>query len=223
MRILLVEDSERLGKALREGLRRNQHAVDRVSDGQQALVYARHADYDVVVLDLMLPKIDGLTVLRELRRSGHQASVLILSAKDTVQDRIHGLHAGADDYLVKPFSFDELLARIAAIARRGRAQRDPVLKLGCIEFDSARRLALAAGSALNLTPHELVILECLSLNRGRVVTRQRLEAYLYDADTTVSSNVVEAHVSTLRRKLRAAGAADLIKTRRGAGYIIEDA
>ncbi|MBK7522181.1 MAG: response regulator transcription factor [Gammaproteobacteria bacterium] len=186
MKILVVEDSIRLGKTLVDGLSRSGYAVDLVGDGSAALQYAKRLAYDVVVLDLMLPKIDGLAVLRELRRSGESAGIIILSARDQVQDRVQGLQLGADDYLVKPFSFDELQARIAALIRRRYAKPDPVIALGSIDFDTARHQAFKSGTELKLTPHESVILECLALNRGRVVSLRKLEDSVYDSDSSVS-------------------------------------
>lgn len=222
MKLLLIEDSARLRKSLGEGLRRSGYAVDLVSDGEAGLRFALAVAYDVIVLDLMLPKLDGLAVLQSLREHGRKTHVLILSAKDQVQDRIQGLHLGADDYLVKPFAFEELRARIQALVRRCYDQRDPLIKLGQIELNTALHQASRAGCAIKLTPHELAVLEYLALNRGRVVSLKSLEDHLYDSDAIVSSNTIEAHISALRRKLRSAGETDLIQTRRGFGYYIDN-
>lgn len=221
MRLLIVEDSVRLRKSLGEGLRRSGFAVDVVGDGEAGLRFALAVDYDIIVLDLMLPLLDGLSVLARLREQGRSANILILSAKDQVQDRIRGLELGADDYLIKPFAFDELLARLKALVRRGYGQRNPVIQLGRIELNTALHRVLCGGVELALTPHELGLLEYLALNRGRVVSPQSLEDHLYDSDAVVSRNAIEAHISALRKKLRGAGITQLIKTRRGFGYYIE--
>ncbi|MCP5424925.1 MAG: response regulator transcription factor [Gammaproteobacteria bacterium] len=221
MKLLIVEDSERLRKSLSEGLRRMGFAVDPVGDGETGLRFALAVDYDVIILDLMLPRLDGLTVLQRLREHGKNTHVLILSAKDQVQDRIRGLEWGADDYLVKPFSFDELLARLKALVRRCYQHHNPIIQLGCIELNTALHRAVSGDGEVPLTPNELALLEYLALNRGRVVSQRSLEDHLYDSDTVVTRNAIEAHISSLRKKLRAVGEAQLIKTRRGFGYYIE--
>ena len=221
MKLLVVEDSERLRKSLAEGLRRSGFAVDLVADGEAGLRFALAVDYDAIVLDLMLPLLDGLSVLQQLREHGKNTNVLVLSAKDQVQDRIRGLELGADDYLIKPFAFDELLARLRALVRRGYNRRTPVIKLGQIALNTALHRVECAGNEIALTPNELTLLEYLALNRGRVVSPQSLEDHLYDSDSAVSRNAIEAHISALRKKLRAVGEHGLIKTRRGFGYYID--
>lgn len=221
MKLLVVEDSERLRRSLGQGLQRAGFAVDLTADGREGLAFAEVNDYDAIILDLLLPEIDGLTVLRRLRRQGKQTHVLILSAKDQVDDRIRGLELGADDYLVKPFSFDELCARVRALVRRRYASKDPVLRLGDLEIDTARQEASRAGRVLPLTPTELALLHLLALRRGRVVSREQILDHLYDSAADVSSNVVEVLVCSLRKKVQPAGAAPLIVTRRGSGYLIE--
>lgn len=221
MKLLVIEDSQRLRKSLDEGLRRTGFAVDLAADGESGARFALGTDYDVIVLDLMLPKLDGLSVLQTLRDHNRQTPVLILSARDQVQDRIRGLELGADDYLVKPFAFDELHARLQALVRRRYESRNPLIQLGPIELNTALHRLCCDGVEIKLTPHELALLEYLALNRGRVITLQSLEDRLYASDAAVSSNAIEAHVSSLRRKLRAASGMDLIKTRRGFGYYIE--
>ena len=221
MRLLLVEDSMRLRKSLSEGLSRSGFAVDSASDGMTGLAHALAIDYDVIVLDLMLPALDGLSVLRQLRDAGRSCPVLILSARDQVADRVHGLELGADDYLIKPFAFDELTARLQALVRRRYEQRNPVLQLGRIALNTALHCARCESVELPLTPNEIALLELLALRRGRVVSPSSLEDHLYAGRSTVTRNAIEAHVSALRRKLRAVGEPDLIKTRRGFGYYIE--
>ena len=221
MRLLLVEDSTRLRKSLDEGLRRSGFAVDSVADGKTGLAYGLNADYDIMVLDLMLPEMDGLTVLQHLREAGRNFPVLILSARDQVSDRVRGLELGADDYLVKPFAFDELHARLQALIRRRYEQRNPVLLLGTITLNTALHSVSCAALELALTPNETALFELLALRRGRVVPLSSLADHLYAADVAVTPNAIEAHISALRRKLRAVGEPDLIKTRRGFGYCIE--
>ena len=223
MKLLLIEDSERLRRSLGEGLRRSGFAVDLVEDGEAGLRFALAAEYDAVVLDLMLPKLDGLSVLQRLRDHGRNTNVLILSAQDQVHDRIRGLRLGADDYLIKPFAFEELLARLQALVRRRYENRSPVIQLGGIELNTALHQANYRGREILLTPHELALLEYLAFNRGRVLSVKSLEDHLYDSDAQVSSNAIEAHISGLRRKLREVGEPEIIKTRRGFGYYIEPA
>lgn len=221
MRLLLVEDSARLRKSLTEGLSRSGFAVDSAADGKAGLAHALAADYDVVILDLMLPELDGLSVLRQLRDTGRNGPVLILSARDQVADRIRGLELGADDYLIKPFAFDELNARLQALVRRRYERRNPVIKIGTIELNTALHRARFADTDLALTPNEMALFELLALRRGRVVSLVSLADHLYAGDNAVTPNAIEAHISALRRKLRAVGEPLLIQTRRGFGYYIE--
>ena len=223
MKVLVIEDSERLRKSLGEGLRRSGFAVDMADDGEAGLRFALATEYDAIVLDLMLPKLDGLSVLQHLRDRGRNTNVLILSAKDQVQDRIRGLKLGADDYLIKPFAFEELLARLQALVRRRYENRSPVVQLGGIELNTALHQVSYQGREILLTPYELALLEYLAFNRGRVASVKTLEDHLYDSNALVSSNAIEAHISGLRRKLREVGEPEIIKTRRGFGYYIEPA
>ena len=204
-----------------EGLGRSGFAVDCVADGKTGLRYALGVDYDVMVLDLMLPELDGLSVLQQLREAGRNFPVLILSARDQVADRIRGLELGADDYLVKPFVFDELHARLQALVRRRYEQRSPLLQLGSVTLNTALHSVSCAGTELPLTPNETALFEFLALRRGRVVSLTSLADHLYAGDVAVTPNAIEAHVSALRKKLRAVGEPELIKTRRGFGYCIE--
>lgn len=221
MKLLIVEDSERLRRSLGQGLQKAGFAVDLTADGREGLAYAEVNDYDVIILDLMLPQMDGLTVLKSLRRQGKATHVLILSAKDQVQDRIHGLELGADDYLIKPFSFDELCARVRALIRRRYENKDPVLRVGDLEIDTARQQASRGGRPLPLTPTEYSVLELLAMRRGRVVSRDHILDHLYDSAAEVSSNVIEVLVCSLRKKIQPEGALPVIVTRRGRGYLIE--
>lgn len=221
MKILVIEDSERLSRSLERGLSKAGFAVDRALDGRDGLALAETYDYDVIVLDLMLPKLSGLDVLRTLRQEGRNAHILILSARDRVEDRIAGLKAGADDYLVKPFSFDELCARIQALVRRNYAAKNPVLTIGPLTIDTAQRSVSRDGEEIRLTPNEYRILEYLAYRRGRVASRAELLEHLYSSDGEVSSNVIEVIISALRRKIGKCEAAPIVKTRRGFGYFVE--
>ena len=178
MRVLVIEDSERLRRSLEHGLRNSGFAVDLAGDGEEGLAFARRGAYDVVVLDLMLPKLDGLTVLRRLRESGSKTHVLVLSARDRVAERVEGLRVGADDYLTKPFDFDELVARLRALVRRKYGTKDPIQRIGPLEVDTARRLVSHGSDPIALTPHEYGILERLLVRRGTVVTKDELIAHL---------------------------------------------
>ena len=223
MRLLLVEDSPSLQRSLSTGLTRAGYSVDQAFDGESAQQYISSTRYDVVVLDIMLPKLDGLELLKRLRRSGDTTQVLILSARDTLEDRIKGLDIGADDYLVKPFSFEELLSRVRAQARRaqkGRQGIDSLLVVGEVSIDAVQRSVVIGGVSLELTPHEYRLLELLARRRGQVFSHDQIIDRLYSSDRDVTRNVIEVHVSALRRKLRAAGADNLIQTRRGFGYYV---
>lgn len=221
MKLLLVEDSERLQRSLATGLRNNGFTLDQAFDGEQALSYIATNEYDAIVLDLMLPRIGGLGVLSKLRADGNDCHVLILSANDQTEDRVRGLDLGADDYLVKPFSFDELVSRLRALSRRQSGIKNPVLEIDGVEIDSVSRQVIYAGQTIGLTPHEYQLLEFLARRRGRVYSHDQLIEQLYDAGSYVTRNAVEAHVSALRRRLDAANAPKLVKTRRGFGYLIE--
>ncbi|MHC4135516.1 MAG: response regulator transcription factor [Planctomycetota bacterium] len=221
MKVLVVEDSERLQRSLRHGLSRSGFAVDVVGNGEDGLAYARHGVYDVIVLDLMLPKLDGLTVLKRLRRGASDAHVLILSAKDQVEERIEGLQLGADDYLTKPFAFDELVARIRALIRRKYGAKSPTHRVGPLRIDTARRMVFRGDSPVTLTPNEYAVLEYLVARRGRVVSKPELLDHLYAGAGHGSENAVEVLIHQLRKKTRDPEDPDLIQTRRGHGYLID--
>lgn len=220
MKILVVEDSKKLQKSLRAGLRRLGYAVDIAGDGEEGIAFATTGNYDVIVLDLMLPKKSGLEVLQEVRRTSHSPEILILSSRDQTHDRIAGLQQGADDYLVKPFAFDELHARIQALVRRRFNQKSPVISIGKIKIDTSLHIAYRDADCFPLTPTEMSILEYLALNRGRVISPGALLNQIYDSNSYASKNAIEAHVSSLRKKLRRQGVTELVETRRGFGYLI---
>jgi DNA-binding response OmpR family regulator len=221
VKILVVDDSQRLLRSLGQGLKKLGYAVDLAEDGEQALALAETYDYQVVVLDLMLPGLSGLEVLRRLRGRGSDVHILILSARDRVDDRVRGLQLGADDYLVKPFAFDELCARIQALVRRRHRVKAPVIRLGSLEIDAARRQVSRGSDTLHLTPSEYALLELLAYQRGRVFSQAQLVEHLHRSDSEVSSNVVEVLVSGLRRKIHVQGEPPILRTRRGFGYFVE--
>lgn len=220
MRILIVEDSQALADALSASLAREGYACDHAADGIAASAYIDQYDYDLVVLDWMLPRRDGIDVLRGLRRKGGQARVLMLSARDQVRDRVEALDAGADDYLVKPFALEELLARIRALVRRPREGGEARLALGALEVDLRAHRGCWQGTDLQLTPKEYALLELMLRERGRLLSRTQIFERLYDSDSEASDKVVEVILSTLRGKLAKAGAPDVIQTRRGFGYVV---
>ncbi len=221
MRILVIEDSERLGESLQLGLRRLGHGVDLVTDGTRGLSYARNNPYDVILLDLSLPGLDGISLLKLLRSHGSDTHVLILTARDRTEDRVLGLRAGADDYLTKPFDFDELVARIEALMRRRYGKKDPVMRLGALEFDPAAGELRQGEARIVLSARERSLLEFLGFRRGEVVTRIEIEDALYDEDTLPSGNAVDAAICRLRAKLEQFEGAPVIETRRGAGYVLQ--
>ena len=221
MRILVVEDSARLQRTLGTALRRSGYAVDCAGDGEEGLWLAESNDYDAIVLDVMLPKRDGLDVLRTLRERGKSTHVLLLTARDTVADRVTGLSAGADDYLVKPFALEELLARVQALCRRAYGTKQPRLSVADLELDPAARTARRGGRPVELTAREFQLLEYLARRHGEVVTRTEIEAHIYDGQVDPMSNVVDSAICVLRKKLAVTSdAAPLIHTRRGLGYIL---
>ena len=221
MKLLLVEDSERLQRSLSTGLKKHGFTLDQAFDGEQALAYIAVNQYDAIILDLMLPKIGGLTVLSKLRSDGKDCHVLILSANDQTEDRVRGLDLGADDYLVKPFAFDELVSRLHALDRRRSGVKNPIIEIDGLKIDSVARLVLFNDEAITLTPHEYRILEFMACRRGRIFSHDQLIDQLYDAGSYVTRNAIEAHISSLRKRLSNAGAPKLVQTRRGFGYLVE--
>ena len=220
MKILVVEDDRKVAGFIEMGLREEGYAVDVAKDGDEATMYAHVNDYDAVLLDLMLPKKNGLQVATELRREGRATPILMLTARDATDDIVRGLDAGADDYLTKPFKFDELLARLRALVRRGGAARLDRLAYGPLELDRLKHEAHAGGVRLNLTPREFQLLEHFMLNPEQVVRRTELLEKVWDMHFDPESNVVDVHVGNLRRKLKEAGVEDLLQTVRGVGFAL---
>jgi len=216
MRILLVEDDKLLGDGVQAGLAQSGFTVDWVKDGIAAELALNTGEYAGVVLDLGLPRLSGLDLLARLRRGGDKVPVLILTARDRVEDRVKGLDAGADDYLVKPFDLHELAARLRALVRRSRGEAAPELRVGEIELDPAARCVRFRGRPVELSVREFALLQELMLNAGRVLSREQLAQRLYSWGEEIESNAIEVHVHHLRRKL----APELVRTVRGVGYLL---
>ncbi len=216
MRLLLVEDDSMIGAAAQQGLRQEGHTVDWVRDGREAALAVIDQVHDVVLLDLGLPRRDGLSLLREWRAKGVHTPVVIITARDAVADRIAGLDAGADDYLVKPFDLDELSARVRAVARRRSGRSESALRIGELEIDTASKRVRWKGAEVALSAREYALLEALADRRGAYLTRSQLEERLYGWNEEIASNAVEVHIHALRRKLDAS----VIRNVRGMGYTL---
>jgi len=219
MRLLLVEDEARIARYVRKGLEEQGHAVDQAFDGKEALDWTEAVDYDLIILDIMLPKLDGLAVCRELRRRSVRSLVLMLTARDAVDDRVSGLDAGADDYLVKPFALAELVARIRALGRRLPGERRPLeLRLADLVLDPRTRTVTRAGKRIDLTAKEFAILEYMLAEPERVFTRSLIEEHVWNYEAMNESNIVDVYISNLRRKIDDDFKLKLIHTVRGVGY-----
>lgn len=218
MRLLVIEDYPPLQQSLTKGLREAGFAVDTTQDGAEGLWYAMGSEYDVIILDLMLPGMPGLEILKKIRATDNKAHVLILTAKDTVEDRVVGLDLGADDYLVKPFAFEELLARIRALVRRGYRRKNPQIKIKDLQIDLITRQVRRDRHEISLTPREYALLEYLAVRAGQTIARTDMWEHLYEFDSAASSNVVDVYIGYLRKKLELPGKPPLIHTIRGRGY-----
>jgi len=223
VKILVVEDEKKAAAYLRKGLGENGYVVDLASDGEDGLRLARAGSYDLVILDVMLPGRDGWSVLGELRREGLQTPVLFLTARDALADRVKGLNLGADDYLVKPFAFSELLARVRSILRRGPARREETLRRADLEIDLVRHRAARGGRKLELTPKEFALLALLARRSGEVLSRTAIAEEVWDMNFDGGTNVVDVHVRRLRSKVDDPYEKKLIHTVRGMGYVLDDA
>jgi DNA-binding response OmpR family regulator len=222
MRVLLVEDSQRLQKSIGKALQKSGYVIDTSGDGENGLWLAESNDYDAIILDIMLPKLDGLTLLRRLRKNGRKTPVLMLTAKDTVADRVDGLQTGADDYLIKPFALEELLARVQALCRRKYDSKNNQVVVAGLKIDLTAHAATLDSQPLDLTAREYRLLEYLALRRGHIVTRGEIESHLYDESADLMSNAVDSAICALRKKLECAGGANFIHTKRGLGYVLKD-
>ena len=223
MKILVVEDDRKVAGFIEQGLREEGYAVDVAPDGEEGATLAHVYDYDVIVLDVMMPKKSGLQVAAELRREGRGTPILMLTARDATEDVVRGLNAGADDYLGKPFKFEELLARVRALSRRGGASRTELLTYGPIELDRLKHKVRVKGAPLELSPKEFHLLEHFLLHTEEVVRRTELLEKVWDMHFDPESNVVDVHVGNLRRKLEQAAGEKLIQTVRGVGFKLERA
>lgn len=223
MRLLLLEDSRRLRETVTLALKRSGYAVDAVEGGDKALWMAQNREYDAAILDVMVPGLNGLSVLQKLRREGNETPVMFLTAKDSIEDRVTGLRSGADDYLVKPFALEELLARVEALCRRGYEKATSVVSVGDLEVDTAAKRATRGGVPLDLTAREFGILEHLVLRKGHIVSRTQIEEHIYDDLVSPMSNAVDSAICALRKKIAVRpDAKPLIHTRRGQGYVLEE-
>jgi DNA-binding response OmpR family regulator len=220
MRVLLVEDDLRIAHFVAKGLRERAYAVDVAATGEEALYQTAVNTYDVVVLDVMIPEPDGFAVCKELRKAGHRMPVLMLTARDAVEDRIEGLDRGADDYLTKPFEFRELLARLRALLRRPTALQSSSLAIADLLVDTAGQTVSRGGRAIPMTTKEYALVEFLARNAGRVVGRAEIAEHVWDEEFDPFSNLIEVYVNRVRRKLDTKGAKPLLHTRRGAGYVL---
>jgi len=220
VRLLVIEDYQPLRESLARGLRDAGYAVDATGNGIEGLWYAENHPYDVLILDVMLPGIDGFEILRRLRGLGNRTHVLVLTARDAITDRVTGLDLGADDYLAKPFAFDELLARLRAMVRRQYDRVDPVIRIDDLEIDTRARRARRSGQVLALSAREYALLEYLANRAGHIVSRTELWDHAYDEAAEPGSNVLDVHISHLRKKIDDGHPRKLIHTRRGQGYVL---
>lgn len=220
VRVLLIEDHKPLARTLQKGLQEEGFAVDLAHDGEEGDFKARTAEYDVIILDVMLPKEDGFSLLTRWRADGMSCHVMMLTARSDLDEKVRGLDLGADDYLTKPFQIEELLARLRALIRREHQIKDPVLKIHDLEIDTASRNVKRAGQSIKLTPREYALLEYLAFHRGRVVTRTMIWEHLYDEHDETTSNVVDVYIRYLRNKIDKNREPALILTRWGEGYLL---
>jgi DNA-binding response OmpR family regulator len=221
MRILLVEDDPGVRRFVMKGLREQAYAVDAATTGEDALYQADINEYDLIILDVMIPAPDGFEVCRRLRKAGRRTPILMLTARDAVEDRVSGLDRGADDYLSKPFEFRELLARLRALLRRSTELHPPSLRVGDLVLDTAAQSATSGGNAISLTHKEYALLEYLVRNAGRVVSRADIAEHVWDETFDPFSNLIEVYINRLRRKIDPDASSGLLQTRRGAGYILK--
>lgn len=220
MRLLLVEDEEKIARLIKKGLQEEHYSVDVSHDGEEGFYLATCEEYDLIILDIMIPKRDGLEVLKELRAKGIKTPVLFLTARDRLEDKIEGLDAGGDDYLVKPFAFAELSARVRALLRRGRVEKDPKLKFADLAMDTVTRKVFKRDEEIAFTAKEYSLLEYFMSNPERVLTRTMISEHIWDYSFDLSSNVIDVYVNSLRKKIESPGQR-LIHTVRGVGYVLK--
>lgn len=221
MRILIIEDERHLAKILKKGLGENGYIVDMCHDGEEGLYMAETNPFDAILLDILLPKMDGLTILNSLRSKNIGVPVLLLTAKGELEDRVKGLNTGADDYIVKPFDFQELLARLNAVIRRSSNKASPVISIDDLSINMHLKTVTRSGKEIQLSTKEYSILEYLVLNSGRVISRTELTEHMYDTDFDLDSNVIDVYINYLRNKIDKDFGRKLIHTVRGAGYVLK--
>ena len=222
MRVLLVEDEKDLASIVKMGLEEEGYVVDVAYDGEEGLYMAENYPLDAIILDVMLPVMDGLTLLSTIRKKGIKTPVLVLTARDALMDKIEGLDTGADDYMTKPFEFSEMVARLRALIRRTSEAREAVLRVGDLEINTASHEVKRAGQPIKLSAREYALLEYLAYNAGRVVTRTQIVEHIYHEDAEMDSNVVDVYINYLRKKIDRDPWPKLIHTIRGAGYILKE-
>ncbi len=222
MRVLIVEDEKNLAKVLKKGLEESGFVIDIASDGEEGFYMANEFPFDALILDISLPKLDGLSILGKLREKGSKVPVLMLTARADVADKIKGLNTGADDYLAKPFDFAELLARLNSLLRRSKNTPSPVIKISDLEIDTNAREVCRSNKKIKLSSSEFNILEYLALNRGRVISRAELTDHIYNIDFDLDSNIIDVYINYLRNKIDKGYIKPLIHTIRGSGYILAE-
>jgi DNA-binding response OmpR family regulator len=221
MRILIVEDEKSLADIIKKGLEEEGYAVDVVYNGEEGLFMAENEPSDLIILDIMLPVIDGITILKKIRKAGIKTPVLMLTAKDTIMDKVSGLDSGADDYLTKPFAFEELLARIRALLRRNTEVKTSVIMIGDLTIDIVTHEVKREGKDILLSAREYALLEYMAINRNKVLSRTALTEHLYDQDFDLDSNVIDVFINRIRNKIDRGYDTKLIHTMRGTGYILK--
>ncbi len=222
MRILIAEDERDMNRLITKALTKEGYSVDSCYDGEEALEYLKSADYDGAILDIMMPKKSGLEVLKKLRAGGNRIPVLFLTARDSIQDRVQGLDLGADDYLIKPFDFEELLARLRVMTRRKSGTLTSVIEIGDLSIDTASQEVRRGGKLIELSAREYSMIKYMALNKGRVLSREQIEEHVWNFDYGGSSNVVDVYISYLRKKIDGEGKPKLIHTVRGRGFVIKE-
>ena len=222
MRILIAEDEEDMNRLIKKSLEKEGYGVDTCFDGKEALYYLEHTDYDAAILDIMMPEADGLTVLKAIRKKGLDLPVMFLTAKDSIPDRVLGLDSGADDYLIKPFDFDELLARVRSMTRKRTPHTSSAITIGDLTLDTGSHTVTRAGKTIDLSSREYSILEYMCMNPGIVLSREKIEDHIWNYDYSGGSNVVDVYISYLRKKIDGGQSHKLIRTVWGAGWMIKE-
>lgn len=222
MKILVVEDEKKVASFIKRGLEEEYYSVDVANDGKTGLEMAKAGEYDLLILDYMLPYKDGITITRDLRGEKYTGPILLLTAKDKIQDKVEGLDAGADDYMTKPFAFEELIARVRALLRRAEAEKSVILKIRSVQLDTQSHKMIINNAEIDLTPKEYSIFEYLLRNKNKVVSRTRLTQHVYEYNFDTDTNVIDVYINKLRGKIEEYCKDEVIHTVRGVGYIIKD-